>query len=146
MAATASGTLPNAVSRMTAVWGATWRTSRITAKPSPSGMRMSVMGILATAKFRDGLSRPGGAVHLPAAAQEARFQCSAHPDLVVDYQHLMHQVLAHSAAPVRGNVKVKMAPLPGELNASIVPPCCSTIFWHTASPSPGLPGRVVKPG
>ena len=40
----------------------------------------------------------------------------------------------------------RWCPAPDGWSRAIAPPCCSMMVLHTASPSPGLPGRVVKPG
>src|SRR5256885_3692611 len=86
-------------------------------------------------------------VNLPSATEKAGFERRTHAAVIIDYQDPVHSIAPSAGSPVEvwpvsGKVRVKVAPHPGGLAAVSVPPCCSVILRHTASPRPGLPACV----
>src|SRR5262249_53149156 len=89
----------------------------------------------------EGRGRPGLGLRLVAGPGERGRHHLRHPRLVVDDQ----DARAHAAART-GSLTVKQAPPPARSPTSMEPPCASTIWRTTASPSPVPRGRVVKNG
>src|SRR6266700_6636024 len=88
--------------------------------------------------------------HLPAALGETHLERHAHSAVVIHHQHTARQIRLQAWRcgrhwPPNGNRRTNVVPPPGELVTPIEPPCCSTIFFATASPRPGPPARVVNP-
>src|SRR5882724_3502138 len=93
------------------------------------------------AKFCQCIAYTARRLYPPSPPPEIRFQRRAHGRFVVNDQHIFH-----AAAPATGKNNENVEPCCGLLCTRISPPCCSITFLQTESPSPGLPGVVVKPG
>src|SRR4051812_32742102 len=96
----------------------------------------------AATEFFHGFACTGGGVDPPSPAYEAGFEGGAHSAVIVHHKNTAHR----TASSQTGKLSRIVVPRCGVLSARIVPLCCSTILRHTASPSPGLPARRLKPG